>query len=562
MQKPGLIGLFAYRYSSYVTDYYFDDFEVLSEEPNGVFAANLPSGGPPWVLQEPNNCKTIDVTFKPLNDSYYEGTLIIKGVDNSEQQRRVRLSGTGIPDYLQIHPNEDFEFSGHPGGPFLPSARLYTLNNIGPIDIHWTVDEPNWLDVDPKSGTVKPAKSVNVRISPNAVAKTLSQGHYTGDVNFVDITTGITQSRHVSTVAYTESKIWADPYSLVVTTAQGSSVKKSLRIGNAGDAALSFTFSAQPSWVNFDYTAGIVEPGQANDVNVTFNADRGLGVYEGQTRILSDDPYTPTLPIRMTMIVEPVDYFTEWFDSTANDVANRMATFVPGGSFSYYNACTQQVVAFPVDPSARTIVSLGDDDYAEVKLLYRQIHFYGIGYDTFYIGSNGYVTFTSGDTHYLEGLTYHFDLPRISALFDDLDPSAAGTIWWKQLTDRVVVTFEDVPEFSIANSNSFQIEIFYDGVVRITWLGVAATDGLVGISEGYGIPLYFQQSDLSECAILGDLNDDCDLDWADYAKLASGWRKSHTAGQVDSGRDLNRDGLVDIQDLKVLCEQWLTGGNL
>ena len=51
-----------------------------------------------------------------------------------------------------------------------------------------------------------------------------------------------------------------------------------------------------------------------------------------------------------------------------------------------------------------------------------QVSLYGQTYSTFYVGSNGYITFTAGDTDYTESLSDHFGEPRISALFDDLNP--------------------------------------------------------------------------------------------------------------------------------------------
>jgi len=125
---------------------------------------------------------------------------------------------------------------------------------------------------------------------------------------------------------------------------------------------------------------------------------------------------------------------------------------------------------------------------------------YGVGYSSLYVGSNGYITFTQGDAGRDESPSDHFRIPRISGLFDDLNASAGGTISWKQLEDRVAVTYENVPEWSVhggIGSNSFQIEMFFDGTIRMTWLGIDARDGLAGLSAGGGKPAAFLESDLS-----------------------------------------------------------------
>jgi len=83
-----------------------------------------------------------------------------------------------------------------------------------------------------------------------------------------------------------------------------------------------------------------------------------------------------------------------------------------------------------------------------------------------------------------ESLAAHFAQPRISALFHDLNPPGGGSISWKQLSDRVAVTFLNVPEYGSTNGNSFQIELFFDGRVRLTYLSLNSPYNLVGLSAG------------------------------------------------------------------------------
>ena len=72
-------------------------------------------------------------------------------------------------------------------------------------------------------------------------------------------------------------------------------------------------------------------------------------------------------------------------------------------------------------------------------------------------------------------------------------PGTGGTISWRQLADRIAVTWQGVPEYGTTNSNNFQIELFFDGRIRITCLGIAATDGLIGLSQGLGTPVDFRR---------------------------------------------------------------------
>ena len=83
-------------------------------------------------------------------------------------------------------------------------------------------------------------------------------------------------------------------------------------------------------------------------------------------------------------------------------------------------------------------------------------------------------------------MEHHFNMPRVSGLFVDLSPLAGGAVSWKQLEDRVVITWLDVPEHSPSNSNTFQIELYFSGYVRISYLSLDAADGLAGLGYRHG----------------------------------------------------------------------------
>ena len=303
------------------------------------------------------------------------------------------------------------------------------------------------------------------------------------------------------------------------------------------------------SWIELMPESGTVAPGDTKNINVTFLGAEAVGIYEGEIIVDSNDPYIAEVTIPVKLTIEPVDHFTQLFepdypvepnDPGRNDMANRTLTFWPDGSGGYHKVCSNEAVVFPVDPNGGTILSLKDDDYIPVKLQDAHVNFYGTNYDTFYIGSNGYITFISGDLRHIESLTDHFDLPRISALFDDMDPSAGGTVSFKQLDDKVVVTFENVPEYSLSNANSFQIEMRFNGKIRITLLDIAAQDGLVGFSDGYGLSPYFVQNDMSEydvCTFVGDLNGDRDVSMSDFAIFAACWLRQHNSPDRETVRD-------------------------
>ena len=206
-----------------------------------------------------------------------------------------------------------------------------------------------------------------------------------------------------------------------------------------------------------------------------------------------DVVYAPPSPAK--------DYLTEQFagGGDAFDLTNKSVTFFPSLDDASYTAEIQQISKLPTDPTGGTNLALGDDAFSFVKLTgSAAISIYGSSFTGFYVGSNGYITFTEGDQDYSESLADHFDTLRVSGLFCDLNPTAAGQVSWKQLGDSAVVTWENVPEYGTNNSNTFQVTLLFDGSIRISWLAVEAEQGIVGLSEGLGVPSDFEETDFSE----------------------------------------------------------------
>ncbi|OQX07263.1 MAG: hypothetical protein BWK80_49715 [Desulfobacteraceae bacterium IS3] len=181
-----------------------------------------------------------------------------------------------------------------------------------------------------------------------------------------------------------------------------------------------------------------------------------------------------------------------------------------------------------------------------------KVFLYGVSYSSFYVGSNGYITFDSGDSEYGYSLYSHFSQPRISGWFSDL---YGGTISWKQLPDRAVVTYQDVicHSYWYESVISFQIEMFFNGVIRITYLYIdSSLYGISGISKGGGIPDGFAESDLSAypyCSSAGKGDADHSgaveiTDAMSVLKVLSG-----TPADIDSGADVNGDRKIGQEEV-------------
>ncbi len=160
-----------------------------------------------------------------------------------------------------------------------------------------------------------------------------------------------------------------------------------------------------------------------------------------------------------------------------------------------------------------------DDGLVIVELGERVFPFFGKKYNRVVIGANGYIGFddftflTDQILYYLNfpSLAAHFALPRISFLFTDLAPHMGGDIWARVLSDRMVVTFENVPVWpttAVLNPqrNTVQVELFDGGMIRMTYLNSGIANGVVGLSDGRGAPRdpFLEFSNLKQAYKLSD----------------------------------------------------------
>jgi Zn-dependent metalloprotease len=264
----------------------------------------------------------------------------------------------------------------------------------------------------------------------------------------------------------------------------------------------------------------------------------------------------------VTVTIGGPQFLTELFTGPADafDLEYHALMLTPNGSPSFYDACLEPITELPTDPSGGSPPSFPFEDGSDLFLVAggKTVSLYGQNYSTFWYGSNGYITFDTFDINDLsmteESIAGHFNNKRISAFFDDLSPPG-GTWSWKELSDRIVITWENVPEYGTTNSNTFQVELYFDGRIQIAWLGIDAQDGLVGLSPGGGVPADFLEQDLSSlrtCHQPGDFDGDGDVDQYDtdaFEACASGAGIPYPA---DCGEaDFDTDNDVDQSDFGV-----------
>lgn len=177
-----------------------------------------------------------------------------------------------------------------------------------------------------------------------------------------------------------------------------------------------------------------------------------------------------------------------------------------GGYYNYDAIFIPKVFSFPVKRQDATgssyTIPLSTDGLVSFNLTDVQFPFFGKKYGTIYVGANGYITFVPvalESTKNFPGLSSHFAIPRISFLFSNLAPDSSGEVWTRRLPDRFVITFENVPKDSaegipnpLSGANpgsSVQVELFFSGHIRITYLQLDPNYCVVGLSDGRGVPV-------------------------------------------------------------------------
>jgi hypothetical protein len=98
---------------------------------------------------------------------------------------------------LVITPPLGFTSSGAGGGPFTVASQTYTLTNIGPTPLKWTLLNTSlWLTVSSTAGTLNPGSGAStVTVSLNSAASNFLIGNYSGNLSILDLTDGTAQDR-------------------------------------------------------------------------------------------------------------------------------------------------------------------------------------------------------------------------------------------------------------------------------------------------------------------------------------------------------------------------------
>lgn len=254
------------------------------------------------------------------------------------------------------------------------------------------------------------------------------------------------------------------------------------------------------------------------------------------------------------------DFFTEEF-TAGFDLEGLTLTLKPAGTIDGYEAYVSELAggALPFEPTdGQPVAFSGFDDSVFVPITGGEsVTLFGEAYTGIHIGTNGYITLGAPDTQWNNLVMNHFNLPRVSAFFNDLNPILSGTVHHQQLADRMVISYDEVTTIFPVNANTFQIELHFDGTIVMSWERIESERALVGVSAGLGIDSQYLESDLSSYpappSCLADFDGDGALSFFDVSAFIGAYNAS------DPAADLNGDGVLSFFDVSVFVSAYNAG---
>lgn len=322
------------------------------------------------------------------------------------------------------------------------------------------------------------------------------------------------------------------PPSFSVSANPGDIVTEDLFIDNDGSGDLWFTLSTQTT----------NRLGGGNDNQLTKSSNQEPLEYVTVPGAKEGDRIAPLYPPVITGQGGPDIFGHKWIDSDE-----------PGGP----------PVSWIDISGPGTAVYLTDDDYAGPISIGFNFSFYENSYSQLYIGSNGFISFGSGDDEYINTSIPNAAAPNnfIAVLWDDLRPPSGGNIYYyyDSANGRFIVSWIGVPFYYSEGSVNAQAVLYPNGNIEINYGTLnggshgltTATVGIENINASDGLQIVYNASYLHS-----NLSIRISSSWLSAepsSGIVPGSGGSYTASVILDASDLvegvyNGDVMVDSDD--------------
>ena len=190
-----------------------------------------------------------------------------------------------MADYSPVLPTSTFEITGDVSGPFSPVSMFYTVAETNPFSCVWSVSaDVDWLTVVPDSFSLAPSAFREVEVFLNSLAESMAPGVYTASVTFWNETTDEIRIRPVTLTIHD---------TLAISPAEGlsssgyaggpfSPTSKVYAVTNKSSQPVTFSASANASWLSVSPSSWLLQAGGSVQVTVALNAQaysQPIGTY-------------------------------------------------------------------------------------------------------------------------------------------------------------------------------------------------------------------------------------------------------------------------------------------
>ncbi len=191
-----------------------------------------------------------------------------------------------------------------------------------------------------------------------------------------------------------------------------------------------------------------------------------------------------------------------------------------------------------------TPISMSDDDNEGPFTLPFDFKFYENEYNSFRICSNGWISFTSTSTQYTNDPLPSADAPEnlVAPMWDDLNPSTGGQVYYYITSDSAVVSWINVPHYYHDGSYSFQIVLLRGGIIFYNYLSLngdvnSATVGIQNATKDDGLQVAYNANYLHDNLTV---------------RIAAGWLEvSPLTGIIPAGGQMTISAAFDASALSV-----------
>lgn len=410
----------------------------------------------------PGDSVKIRITYTPIAVGTDTGRVIILSNSQGTPRRDVLLTGTGIgapsisvsvttiADTLQIGQSR---------------VKTFDITNTTPAPTNPLVvsisDSVTWLNVTPANDTLGASQTKSYNTAFNATGLTV--GTYNANIRIASNDPANPLKIVVATLRVIGGPVISvRPDSVQKTLAAGTGGTDTLTIRNTGVSALNWSMSEAP--------------GEANEGNRTavpqkyYTAQPPLP--KGMDYPVTDDPDTSGGPdafgYRFIDSDSPGGPAFSWVDiSTTGTALDSSSAWIPTGTNRH-----------------------NDEGYYPVVLPF-PFSYYGVVYDTLFIGTNGNVMFQrpTGDIFTNAAFPTAGGLidNHIGVFWDDLEVRAGARVYYGTNAGKFVVQFQGMARFNGTVPNyTFEIILSPTGEILTQYLAMAINGGILN-SASIGI---------------------------------------------------------------------------